>query len=48
MSIENAILVQMKKAQGETNDRIEKLISEQKRTNELLGELLKSAKTTTV
>jgi hypothetical protein len=33
---ENEILSQAKKAQGETNTRLDALLAEQKRTNELL------------
>ena len=33
---ENEILTQAKKAQGETNQRLDALLTEQKRTNELL------------
>lgn len=36
---EQAIARQLAKGQGETNDRLEKLIAEQKRTNELLDRL---------
>lgn len=38
--LDQAILQQAKKAQGETNQRLETLITEQQRTNELLGQLL--------
>ena len=37
---ENEILSQAKKAQGETNERLDALIVETRRTNELLAELL--------
>ena len=37
---ESAILNQSKKAQGETNQRLESLIVEQQRTNYLLAQLL--------
>jgi septum formation topological specificity factor MinE len=33
---ESALLSQAKKAQGETNDRLDALIAEQRRTNQLL------------
>jgi hypothetical protein len=33
---ESATLNQLKKAQGETNDRLDALVAQQKRTNELL------------
>ena len=36
-----AILNQSKKAQGEANDRLDALLAEVKRTNELLAQLLK-------
>jgi hypothetical protein len=36
---ESALLTHAKKAQGETNDRLDALIAEQKRTNKLLTEL---------
>jgi hypothetical protein len=35
-----AILNQLKKSQGETNERLEKLLAEQQRTNQLLASLL--------
>ncbi len=38
---ESNILIQAKKAQGETNVRLERLLAEQQRTNYLLGELLR-------
>jgi hypothetical protein len=37
---DNAILTQSKKAQGETNVRLDALVAEVRRTNELLGQLL--------
>jgi hypothetical protein len=36
LGTESATLAQLKKAQGETNERLDTLIVEQKRTNELL------------
>jgi hypothetical protein len=39
---ESATLNQLKKAQGETNERLEALIAEQKRTNELLSWLVQA------
>ncbi len=36
------LLNQLKKAQGETNDRLERIAAEQKRTNDLLARLLDS------
>jgi len=36
---ESGILVQAKKGQGETNQRLDALIEEQKRTNELLTQI---------
>lgn len=33
---ESATLNQLKKAQGETNDRLDALVAQQRRTNELL------------
>ncbi len=41
MALDADILNQLKKAQGETNTRLEKLIEEQKETNRLLQQLLK-------
>ena len=41
---ESAILQQAKKAQGETNDRLEKLIAEQQRTNSLLEALIRTVR----
>ena len=37
---EGNIFSQLKKGQGETNTRLDALLSEQKRTNELLEQLL--------
>lgn len=36
------MLNQMKKAQGETNDRLERLLTEQQRTNQLLTSLIEA------
>jgi hypothetical protein len=36
MGIGTALLTQAKKGQGETNDRLDALIAEQRRTNQLL------------
>jgi hypothetical protein len=36
MMTEAQVLTQLKKAQGETNERLDRLIAEQHRTNELL------------
>jgi hypothetical protein len=36
---ESALLTQAKKAQGETNERLDALVAEQRRTNELLERL---------
>jgi hypothetical protein len=36
---EGNILTQLKKGQGETNTRLDALIAEQRRTNQLLAEL---------
>jgi len=36
IAMENNLLTQAKKAQGETNQRLDALLVEQKRTNELL------------
>jgi hypothetical protein len=38
---EGVVLKQLKKAQGETNDRLDALIREQRRTNELLASLVR-------
>jgi len=39
---DSAMLVQLKKAQGETNERLERLLAEQQRTNQLLGSLVEA------
>jgi len=41
---ETAMFTQMKKGQGETNDRLEKLLAEQQRTNQLLASLIEAMK----
>jgi hypothetical protein len=38
--LDQAVLQQAKKGQGETNDRLEALLAEQRRTNELLAQLI--------
>lgn len=38
--LDQAMLQQAKKAQGETNQRLEALITEQQRTNQLLAQLV--------
>lgn len=40
LGTESATLVQLKKAQGETNDRLDALVEAQKKTNELLERLV--------
>jgi septal ring factor EnvC (AmiA/AmiB activator) len=40
---ESATLNQLKKAQGETNDRLDALLAEQKRTNQLLEALIEQS-----
>ncbi len=45
---ESAILNQSKKAQGETNERLDALLTEQRRTNELLVELTSAIREATV
>lgn len=40
MMTESAILQQSKKAQGETNQRLDALIAEQQKTNALLGQIV--------
>ncbi|MEE4546765.1 hypothetical protein V2S66_32975 [Streptomyces sp. V4-01] len=40
MVADNAILQQAKKAQGETNVRLDALLAEQQKTNALLGQLV--------
>lgn len=42
LGTDSAMLVQLKKAQGETNDRLERLLSEQQRTNQLLASLIEA------
>ena len=42
LGTDSAMLVQMKKAQGETNDRLEQLLAEQQRTNQLLADLVEA------
>lgn len=39
---DSAMLNQLKKAQGETNDRLERLLAEQQRTNQLLTSLIEA------
>jgi len=39
---DSAMLVQLKKAQGETNERLERLLAEQQRTNQLLASLVEA------
>ena len=39
---DSAMLVQLKKAQGETNERLERLLAEQQRTNQLLASLIEA------
>jgi hypothetical protein len=43
--METQILNQSKKARGESNDRLDALLAEVKRTNELLAQLLKRSST---
>lgn len=40
VSTESAICNQLRKAQGETNDRLDALLAEQRRTNELLARVV--------
>lgn len=40
MTIEQDIFTQLKKGQGETNVRLDRLMSELQRTNELLAKLV--------
>lgn len=40
MGMESALLIQVKKAQGETNSRLDALLREQIRTNDLLARLV--------
>jgi hypothetical protein len=42
MNTEQYILAQAKKGQGETNERLDALLTEQRRTNELLAQLLQA------
>lgn len=42
LGTDSAMLVQLKKAQGETNDRLERLLTEQQRTNQLLASLIEA------
>ena len=42
IAIEGQILSQAKKGQGETNDRLDRIVKELERTNELLAQLLAS------
>jgi len=42
LGTDSAILVQLKKAQGETNERLERLLAEQQKTNQLLASLIES------
>jgi len=42
LGTDSAMLVQLKKAQGETNDRLERLLAEQQRTNQLLASLIEA------
>jgi hypothetical protein len=42
LGTDSAMLVQMKKAQGETNDRLERLLAEQQRTNQLLASVIEA------
>lgn len=44
---ESAVLNQLKKAQGETNERLDQLVAAQERTNALLKRLLDARVTTT-
>jgi septal ring factor EnvC (AmiA/AmiB activator) len=39
---DSAMLVQLKKAQGETNERLERLLAEQQKTNQLLASLIEA------
>ncbi|GAA3267965.1 hypothetical protein [Streptomyces lavendulae] len=38
--LDQAVLQQAKKGQGESNDRLDALLAEQRRTNELLAQLI--------
>ncbi len=42
---ESEILIQAKKGQGETNQRLDTLVDEQRKTNQLLTDLLQALKT---
>ena len=42
---ESAMLNQMKKAQGESNDRLDRLVAAQQKTNLLLESLIEALKT---
>jgi hypothetical protein len=39
---ETAMFAQLKKGQGETNERLERLLAEQQRTNQLLASLIEA------
>jgi hypothetical protein len=40
LGTESNILIQTKKGQGETNERLDALVAEVRKTNELLGQLV--------
>ena len=42
LGTDSAMLNQLKKAQGETNERLERLLAEQQRTNQLLASLIEA------
>jgi septal ring factor EnvC (AmiA/AmiB activator) len=42
LGTDSAILNQARKAQGETNDRLDQLLAEQQRTNQLLATLIEA------
>lgn len=42
LGTDSAMLNQLKKAQGETNERLERLLAEQQRTNQLLASLVEA------
>jgi septal ring factor EnvC (AmiA/AmiB activator) len=42
LGTDSAILNQLRKAQGETNDRLDQLLAEQQRTNQLLATLIEA------
>lgn len=44
LGTDSAMLLQMKKAQGETNDRLDRLVVAQQRTNLLLEALIETSK----